>query len=120
MTTKGFSGKPADEITVEAISKGEVTIDDIRIHPETLLHQAQVAQQHNNEQLAENFRRAAELTRFEDEEVMQMYEALRPGRSSAAQLVDIAVNLRNRGAVLNAELFEQAADVYARRGFAKE
>jgi propanediol dehydratase small subunit len=120
MIDKGFSGKPATEITVEAISKGEVTIDDIRIHPDTLLRQAQVAADHDNAQLAENFRRAAELTTFSDEEVMSMYDALRPGRSTSEKLLDIATTLRNRNAPLNAELFAQAAEVYARRGFAKE
>lgn len=120
MTHKGFSGKEANEITLDAIRKGDVTIDDVRIHPDTLIHQAQVAAEHGNPQLAENFRRAAELTSIPDAEVMAMYEALRPGRSSADQLREIARGLAEKGAHRNADLFEQAADVYARRGFARE
>ena len=60
--TRAFSGADSGDITVDAIRKGEVTIDDIRIHPDTLEHQAQVAADHGNPQLAANFRRAAELT----------------------------------------------------------
>ena len=38
-----------------------------------------IAQQHGNPQLADNLRRAAELTELPDEEVLAIYEALRPG-----------------------------------------
>ena len=117
MTNTGFSGKSPEDITVEAIRKGDVTVDDIRIHPDTLRHQAQTAAEHDNPQLAENFYRAAELTHFTDDEVMKMYEALRPGRSTQAELMEIAQHLAQHNAPRNAELFTQAADVYARRGF---
>ncbi len=114
-----YSGKNADEITVGDVRNGDATLDDIRIHPDTLEYQAQVAEQHGNPQLASNFRRAAELTRFSDEEVLQMYEALRPGRSTATELRVIASDLESRNAQRNAELFFQAADVYERRGLVK-
>lgn len=120
MTHKGFSGKSTDDITVDAIRKGDVSIDDIRIHPDTLRHQAGVAAAHDNPQLAENFYRAAELTDFTDVEVMDMYEALRPGRSTQAELLAIAARLTERGATRNADLFTQAAAVYARRGFERK
>ena len=70
--------------------------------------------------MAGNFRRAAELTHFSDEEVLQLYEALRPNRSDAQELRDIARDLASRGAQKNAELFAQAADVYERRGLIKK
>ena len=54
---------------MEAVRAGEVGVADLRIHPDTLEHQAVVASQHGNPQLAENLRRAAELTRLPDEEV---------------------------------------------------
>lgn len=120
MTQKGFSGKSTDDITLDAIRKGDVSIDDIRIHPDTLRHQASVAAAHDNPQLAENFYRAAELTDFTDAEVMDMYESLRPGRSSHSELIAIATRLTERGALRNASLFTQAAEVYARRGFERK
>ena len=66
--------------------------------------------------LAENFLRAAELATMDDEEVMGLYEALRPHRSTAEQLEALRVSLEGRGAVRCAELVGQAAVVYARRG----
>ncbi|CAB4641992.1 unannotated protein [freshwater metagenome] len=115
---KGFSGKNVSEVTVESIRRGDITLDDVRIHPETLAKQAQVARDNGNPQLAENFLRAAELTSLSDELVMGYYDALRPGRSTPTQLLEIADELSKHGAEKNAELFRQAADVYARRGLA--
>ena len=114
--TQAFSGKDSAEISVDAIRKGDIVIDDIRIHPDTLAHQATVASDHGNPQLAANFRRAAELTHLPDEEVMALYEALRPGRSSSQRLLEIAQDLDARGFPLNAQLFRQASSTYARRG----
>ena len=116
----GFSGKDIDALTVDSIRKGDITIDDVRIHPDTLEHQAHVASEHGNPQLAANFRRAAELTNMSDADVLGLYEALRPGRSSAEELKAIAQRLTSQGAVRNAELFEQAAAVYERRGLTKK
>lgn len=113
---KGFSGKNVSEVTVEAIRRGDITLDDVRIHPETLAHQADVAKANGNPQLAANFLRAAELTSLSDEMVLGYYDALRPGRSTVQDLLDIATALESVGATRNAELFRQAADVYARRG----
>ena len=113
---RALSGKPVEGLTVEAVQAGEVGVADLRIHPDTLEHQAVVAAEHGNPQLAENLRRAAELTRLPDEEVLAVYEALRPGRSSAAQLTALAGSLADRGLPRCAALIAEAADVYARRG----
>lgn len=118
--SKGYSGINADEISVDDVRKGSIKQDDIRIHPDTLEHQAQVAESKGNPQLASNFRRAAELTRLSDEEVLRLYEALRPGRSTAQELRDIAVDLASRGVQINAEFIAQAADVYERRELCKK
>jgi propanediol dehydratase small subunit len=113
---RALSGKPVDGLTVEAVRAGEVGVTDLRIHPETLERQAVVAEQHGNPQLAENLRRAAELTRLPDDEVLAIYEALRPGRSTPAQLTERAASLGARGLPRCAALLTEAADVYARRG----
>ncbi len=117
---KGYSGTSVDKISVDAIRRGEITLDDVRIHADTLERQAVVAERNGNPQLAENFRRAAELTGFSDEEIMDLYEALRPQRSTVQELGEIAKTLSARGACRNAELFIQAADIYVRRNLAKE
>lgn len=114
--TKAFSGRDSADITLDAITSGDIVIDDVRIHPDTLEHQATVAESHGNPQLAANFRRAAELSQMTDEEVMALYNALRPGRSTQEQLLEHAESLAARGAALNAELFRQAAATYSRRG----
>jgi propanediol dehydratase small subunit len=104
------------EFTVEAAVDGKLQLSDLRMDPATLAHQAAVAEAGGNPQLAENFLRAAELATIDDEEVMNLYEALRPHRSSAEQLEALRVSLETRGAVRCAELVGQAAVVYARRG----
>jgi propanediol dehydratase small subunit len=113
---RALSGKPVDTLTVEAVRSGEVGLADLRIHPETLERQAVVAEQHGNPQLAENLRRAAELTGIPDDEVLAVYEALRPGRSTPAQLTELAASLAGRGLPRCAALLAEAAEVYARRG----
>jgi propanediol dehydratase small subunit len=113
---KAFSGKPVEEITVEAARAGDIAPDDLRIHPSTLEHQAVVAEQHENPQLAANLRRAAELTALGDADVLRIYEALRPHRSTAPELETLAGWLEERGATLNAALVREAAVVYTRRG----
>ena len=113
---RALSGKPVPSLTLDAIRAGEIGVADLRIHPDTLERQAVVANKHGNPQLAQNLRRAAELTRLPDDEVLAIYEALRPGRPSAAQLTALAGSLADRGLPLCADLVAEAADVYARRG----
>jgi propanediol dehydratase small subunit len=113
---RALSGRSVESLTVDAIRAGEVGVSDLRIHPETLERQAVVAAEHGNPQLAENLRRAAELTQLPDEEVLAIYEALRPGRSTAAQLTELAGSLAGRGLPRCAALVAEAVDVYARRG----
>jgi len=113
---RALSGKPVAGLTVEAVRADEVGLEDLRIHPDTLERQAVVAEEHGNPQLAANLRRAAELTRLPDDEVLAIYEALRPGRSTSARLTELAASLAARGLPRCAALVAEAADVYARRG----
>jgi propanediol dehydratase small subunit len=115
-TRRALSGRPLEEITLEAAVRGELSPEDLRVHPETLRHQAAVAEQHGNPQLGENLRRAAELTALPDDEVLGIYEALRPGRSTGAELRAVAARLEAADAPLCAALVREAAAVYARRG----
>ncbi|MEV0973775.1 diol dehydratase small subunit [Microtetraspora glauca] len=122
MTSPGrraYSGRPVESVTVESVRRGEVTQDDLRIHPETLESQAVVAERHGNPQLAANLRRAAELALLPDRDVMRVYEALRPRRSTADELSALAGWLDERGCPRNAALVREARDVYVRRGLAR-
>ena len=115
MDVRALSGRPASEIRLEAALAGELEPADVRIHPDTLRAQADVAQRHGNPELAENLRRAAELALLPDAEVLAIYAALRPRRSSRAELDAIAAQLAAAGAPRCAALVREAADVYERR-----
>ncbi len=112
---RGLSGRPVSELTLDAVRRGEIRLPDLRIHPAALERQAQVAQAHGNPQLAENLRRAAELTGLGDDEVLSIYDALRPGRATAAGLEALAASLAGRGLPRCAALVAEAAEVYTRR-----
>jgi propanediol dehydratase small subunit len=114
--TRAASGRDASELTLDRLVAGELGADDVRIHPETLELQAQVAEQHDNPQLAANFRRAAELALVPEEQVLALYEALRPHRATAEELEALAARLESFPAPLCAALVREAAEVYAKRG----
>ena len=116
---RALSGRPVSELTLDAVRAGELGQADLRIHPETLERQAVIAETHGNPQLAANLRRAAELTALPDDEVLAIYEALRPGRSTVAELTALAASLATRGLPLNAALIAEAAEVYAKRGLVR-
>jgi propanediol dehydratase small subunit len=114
--TRAFSGRDSEELTLDRLAREELEVDDVRIHPETLEHQATVAEQHANPQLAANFRRAAELALMPESEVLALYEALRPHRATADELEALATDLEAVPAPLCAALVREAAGVYPRRG----
>jgi propanediol dehydratase small subunit len=116
MKPRAFSGRPLDDITVERAVAGELVSDDLRVHPDTLSTQAEVAAAHGNPQLAANLRRAAELTALSDDRLLEIYEALRPRRSSAADLEAIVAELDALGAPETAVMVREALAAGARRG----
>ena len=111
-----FSGTHLRDITVEAAVAGRLSTDDYRIHPGTLRAQAVTAEQGGNPQLGANLRRAAELSTFEDAELLSMYDLLRPGRASESELADLRERLLAAGATTCADLVAEAHAVYVRRG----
>jgi len=113
---RSASGRPVDEVTLEAAVAGTLSPGDVAISAETLRLQADFAQQGGNPQLGENLRRAAELVSFGDDELLAFYEMLRPGRSSAQELDSLADTLAQRGAMRCAELVREARTAYVRRG----
>ena len=99
------------------VINGELSADDMRIAPETLEMQAQVAESVHREAFAGNLRRAAELIAVPDDRLLEIYNALRPYRSTKQELLDIAGELDGKyGAKTAASLVREAAEVYEKRG----
>ena len=93
-----------------------VETDELRATPETLRLQADVARAGGRAQLADNLLRAAELAPLPDETILEIYAALRPRRSSAAELAAWAERLDDWDAPVTAAFVREAAQVYAERG----
>ncbi len=119
MRFRALSGRPLEEITLDEGLAGHLGLADLRIHAETLRFQAEVAARNGNLQLAENLGRAAELAGVDDADLLRMYEALRPGRATRAELEAIAAELDEVDAPHCAAFVREAADVYARRGLTR-
>lgn len=114
---RSASGLQLSDITLEKVIAGDIQFKDIKIRPETLEYQAQIAESAGRPHLAANMRRAAEMTRIPDERVLEIYNALRPYRCTKQELVDIAAELESKyQATICATLVREAADVYERRG----
>ena len=115
---RGPRGTALDDISLDAVLAGEVTLEDLRITPEALRLQAEIARDANRATLATNFERAAELVKVPQDFIMRVYELLRPGRAKSKQpLLDAAKTLRETyKAERMAAFVEEAAEVYERRG----
>jgi|SRR5580693_9711780 propanediol dehydratase small subunit len=111
-----YSGTDLSDITVEAAIGGRLSADDVRIHPDTLRAQAMVAEQGSNPQFGANLRRAAELATLPDDELLRMYDLMRPGRATEQQLVDLRDQLAEAEATSCAALVSEALAAYRRRG----
>ena len=110
-------GHPLDEVTLEAILAGTIGAEELRATPETLRRQAAVARVAGRSQLADNLERAAELANVPAETILEVYAALRPNRSSAAELEAWARRLEGEwDAPLTAAFVREAAQVYSSRG----
>jgi propanediol dehydratase small subunit len=118
---KTLSGLDFSEISLENVSSGKIPPQEIRISPETLEYQARIAKAHGRFQLANNFRRAAELTRIPDEEVLKIYNALRPHQATKEDLLEIAKDIEKKyKAKINGRFIREAIEVYEKRNLLKE
>lgn len=111
---RSHSGRSPCEMTLDRVAAGEFADADVRISAETLRHQAAAAGA--NRQLSENLLRAAELTLLPDEQVLSIYEALRPRRSTAEQLSQLSDELAAAGLPGCATLVREAMTAYRQRG----
>ncbi|MCY4063976.1 MAG: diol dehydratase small subunit [Chloroflexi bacterium] len=110
------SGRALSDITAESVAAGALTGDDLRTHADTLRQQAAIARAGGYPQLAANLLRAAELTDVPNEELLKIYELLRPERASYEELARLADYLEETyGARENAAFIRDAAAVYRER-----
>lgn len=90
------------------------------ISAEALRAQAGDAERAGFTQLAANLRRAAELSALPNAVLLRMYELLRPGRSTHAELLAAAILLEETHLARETAAFvREAAGVYLARGLFK-
>jgi len=118
---KTNTGRQLTDLTFDKVKSGDLSPLDFRISSETLELQAQVADADGRQTLARNLRRAAELVAVPDARLLEIYNALRPYRSTKAELYEIADELEGQyGAKVSAGFVREAADVYEARGRLRE
>ena len=109
-TPTGVSWK---DIDLQSVLDGSLSMSDLRIAPETLELQAQIAESAGRRQLAENLRRAAELVKVPETRILEVYQALRPGRSTPSQLERLAGELESEYRARRcARFLREAAQAY--------
>ena len=97
--------------------QGRLSIADLSIDAETLRKQADIAEEAGFGHLGGNLRRTAELTRVPNDEIMTIWEALRPYRTTCDRLIGLAHELeRDYDAHENVRFVREAAQVYRERG----
>lgn len=111
------AGLPLDRVDLAALREGRIGSADLRASGETLRRQAEVAAASGRAPLAGSLARAAELAAVPDEVILAVYTALRPRRSSAADLDAWAERLeRDHDAPAVAAFVREARAAYAARG----
>jgi propanediol dehydratase small subunit len=120
-TIQSASGRTLSELTLDAVLSHDLNAADFRIHPETLRRQAEISRQAGIDRLAENLGRASELTSVPNTIILEIYHALRPGRSSYPELTALAEQLEQEyHAPHTASLVRQAAEAYQTRGLLRK
>ena len=114
----GTRGLAVNDITLEAVIVGRVTMEDLQITPKALQDQAEIARDAGRPTLGLNYCRAAELVEVPQDLIMSTYELLRPGRAKSKQdLLDSAAVFRDQyNAPRIADFITEAAHVYEKRG----
>ncbi|MFN8375646.1 MAG: diol dehydratase small subunit [Anaerolineae bacterium] len=112
---KAASGRAFNDLTLDQLD--DLTADDISIHADTLRAQAEVARRAGYPQVASNLLRAAELTSVSRDDLLRIYNMLRPDHASFAELMRLAGWLETEHRALeNARFVREAAEVYRQRG----
>lgn len=114
------TGMALKDITLEAVATGRLGPDDLTIHRRTLELQARIAAEAGYPEVAANLRRAAELTQIPNDRLLEIYEALRPGRSTYYQLLSLSQEIAGMYAAdETGQYIRDAADAYRDTGLLK-
>jgi len=114
------TGKKLEEVTMDNVMNGSINIEDVSIAKETLILQAEVARQAGRIQLAQNFIRASELISIPDDEILEIYNMLRPYRSTEEELNKIINKLEKEyNATVCATFIRDTLEVYKKRDILK-
>jgi propanediol dehydratase small subunit len=117
---RSHTGVALEQFTLEAVAGGEIGPGDATIHRETLEMQARIAGESGYPELAENLKRAAELTDIPNQRILEIYEALRPRRRTYFQLLALSQEIAGMyGADATARYIREAADAYRDTGLLK-
>lgn len=107
-----MSGWALSDVTLD----GDLSIEDLSIHADTLRAQAEIAREAGYPQLAANLLRAAELTEVPSAVILRIYALLRPKRASYDELMELAAMLDDKyDAIENAHFIRDAAEIYRAR-----
>jgi propanediol dehydratase small subunit len=114
------AGTPLEQLTLTALRDGRVDPAELRATSETLRRQSAIARAAGRAELADNLERAAELAAVPNDVILDVYTALRPRRSTASELDELAERLESfYGAKLVAAFVREAAAAYAGRGLVR-
>ena len=114
------SGRPLAELDLQRVLSGRVSPDDVSISDKTLEVQAAFAREAGYREVAENLARAAEMARIPNDQILEIYEALRPGRSTYYQLLSLSQQVASMyGAEHTAAYVREAAEAYRDTGLLK-
>ena len=118
--TAAKSGRRLGDITLDRVAGGDAHPDDVTASADTLLLQARFAREAGYPEVAANLTRAAEMTRIPDEELLEIYESLRPGRSTYYRLLSLSQQVASRyDAEHTGAYIREAADAYRDTGLLK-
>lgn len=110
-------GTPLADLTLPGLCEGRFDPTELRATAETLRRQSEVARAAGRAALADNLIRAAELAALPDDILLEVYTALRPHRSTAAELDAWADRLETEfGAASTAAFARGAREAYGERG----
>ena len=97
---------------MENVLAGTVKMEDGKIHKDTLLMQAEIAQSAGDIQIAANLRRAADLTNVPDDYILEVYNTILPFRSEMEDILAVADSLENKyGAAETAQFVREAGEI---------
>ncbi|WP_164659570.1 diol dehydratase small subunit [Tropicibacter sp. Alg240-R139] len=115
------SGRPLRDLTLDQVQQGNAQPDDLSASTETLKMQAQIARESGYDEVAANLTRAAEMAGMPNVQILEIYEALRPGRSTYYQLLSLSQQITSMyGAENTGGYIREAAEVYRDTGLLKD